>query len=165
MFHETYKYSNRQNTIQVNNKHLLILKIGMTQEQVLQEMDVTDRLPCAAVDEFIQRGDRMVEPLSEIMINKYEWTEPGPEWWAVVHAVYILGAIGGREAILPLLQATRWTVAYDCDGVTEELPSIFGTMGVVVIDDLKKIASDRTSDWDTRTIAIDGLAAIIAVNK
>ena len=42
------------------------------------------------------------------------------------YIVYILGAIGGKEVVLPLLKSIIWAVAYDCEWVTEELPSIFG---------------------------------------
>lgn len=51
----------------------------------------------AAVDEFVHRGDRMVPPLSEIVSKSYSWTKRLPDWWAVVHAVFILGAIGTKE--------------------------------------------------------------------
>ena len=44
-----------------------------------------DRLPLAAVDEFIRRGERMIEPLSDIVSEQYSWTRDMPEWWAVVH--------------------------------------------------------------------------------
>jgi len=123
-----------------------------------------DRLPRAVVDEIVQRGERMVEPLSEIISNQYSWIKGLPEWWAVVHAVYILGAIGGKDVILPLLRGMRWAVSYDCDWVTEDLPSIFGKIGIAAIDDLHLIAKDRTSDWFTRSMPIEGLAAITINN-
>lgn len=123
-----------------------------------------DRLPRVAVDEFIRRGERMVKPLSEIVSDQYIWTKALPEWWAVVHAMYILGGIGGKKVILPLLRGMRWAVAYDCDWVTEALPSIFGKIGVAAITGLKFIANDNTSDWYTRSIALEGLAAITISN-
>ena len=123
-----------------------------------------DRLPRAVMGEFIRRGERMVEPLSEIISNQYSWIKGLPEWWAVVHAVYILGAIGGKDVILPLLRGMRWAVSYDCDWVTEDLPSIFGKIGIAAIDDLHLIAKDRTSDWFTRSMPIEGLAAITINN-
>ena len=123
-----------------------------------------DRLTRQAVDEFIRRRERMVEPLSEIVSERYSWKRDVSEWWAVVHAVYILGAIGGKETVLPLVRAARWAVAYDCDLVTEELPSIFGKVGIAAVDLLKYVSSDRTSDWYTRGTAMDGLAAITIYN-
>ncbi len=45
-----------------------------------------DRLPRAAVDEFMRRGERIVLPLSKIVSKSYPWTKALPEWGAVVHA-------------------------------------------------------------------------------
>ncbi len=45
-----------------------------------------DRLPGAAVDEFVRRGEGMVLPLSKIVSKGYTWTKALPEWGAVVHA-------------------------------------------------------------------------------
>jgi len=69
-----------------------------------------DRLPLAAVDEFIRRGERMVKPLSDIVSKQYSWTRDMPEWWAVFHAEYILGAIGGEDVVMPLLKGMRWAI-------------------------------------------------------
>ncbi len=123
-----------------------------------------DRLPMDAVDEFLRRRGMMVEPLSRIVSNGYMWAKELPEWWSVVHATFILGAIGGKESVLPLLKALRFAIAYDCDWVTESLPSIFGKVGVQAIDGLKLISKDKTSDWYTRVTAMEGLAAITIRN-
>lgn len=123
-----------------------------------------DRLPRAAVDESIRRGERMIKPLSDIVSEQYSWTRDMPEWWAVVHAVYILGAIGGEDVVIPLLKGMRWAIPYDCDWVTEDLPSILGRVGIVAIHELKRVAKDKTSDWFTRAIAIEGLAAVTIHN-
>ena len=69
-----------------------------------------NRLPLAAVDEFIRRGERMVKPLSDIVSEQYRWTRDMPEWWAVFHAEYILGAIGGEDVVMPLLKGMRWAI-------------------------------------------------------
>lgn len=119
-----------------------------------------DRLPRAPVDEFVRRGEGMFEALAEIASTQYKWTKEPPEWWAVVHAVFILGAMGGAHVVIPLAHALRWAVAYDCDWVTEQLPSIFGRIGAEAIGTLQFISIDATSDWYTRTIAMEGLAAI-----
>lgn len=59
----------------------------------------TDRLPRKAVDEFVRRGERMIKPLDEIVSKESSWTNSIPEWWAVIHAVFILGAIDTKEAV------------------------------------------------------------------
>ncbi|MEC4685226.1 MAG: SEC-C metal-binding domain-containing protein [Nitrospirota bacterium] len=123
-----------------------------------------DRLPMDAVDEFLRRGEQMIKPLSGIVSNGYSWNKELPEWWSVVHATFILGAIGGKESVLPLLKALRFAIAYDCDWVAERLPSIFGKVGVQAMDGLKLISKDKTSDWYTRVSAMESLAAVTIAN-
>ena len=119
-----------------------------------------DRLPMAAVDEFLRRGDRLASELSEIVCAKNNWICDVPEWWAAVHATYLLGVIGGETAIAPLLSALRWSDSFDCDWITEDLPSIFGRIGTASLAPLRSIAFDATAGWGARTIAMQGMAAV-----
>ncbi len=119
-----------------------------------------DRLPRKAVDEFVRRGERMIKPLNDIVSKESHWTSSMPEWWAVVHAVFILGAIDTKEAVLPLIRALRWAEAHDVEWITIELPSIFGKLGIPAIDELKKITKDKANDWKVKSSAIMGLASI-----
>lgn len=123
-----------------------------------------DRLPKAAVDEILGRGLRMVPALSGIAGKSYVWNSDDEDWWAAIHATYILGGIGTLETVLPLLRALRYAAAYECDWVTMELPSIFGKIGLPAYEGLKLLASDITSDWFVRVIAAEGLAAIAITN-
>ena len=116
-----------------------------------------DRLPRDAVDEFVRRGDAMVGALAGIVGSDFNWTR---EWWAVIHAVFILGAIGGEATVIPLLKSLRFSCAYDFDWVSGRLASIFAKIGPKAIAGLKLIASDWTSEWFTRTLALEALAAI-----
>jgi len=68
-----------------------------------------DRLPRAAVDEFIRRGNSMIEPLSKILLEESNWTKERPEFWTPIHAVFILGAIGTQEAVPSLITAIKWS--------------------------------------------------------
>lgn len=119
-----------------------------------------DRLPREAVDEFLWRGRELVPRLASIVSDSFYWNEYQPRWWAVVHAVYILGAIGTPETILPLLKSLRYADACENEWVTEELPSIFGRIGSPAIEGLRKIAGDVTSGWLGRGVALESLAAI-----
>ncbi len=118
-----------------------------------------DRLERAAVDEIIRRGG-MVPRLGKIVSDPYSWNEPLPAWWAAVHAVYILGAVGSEAAALPLLRALRYAEASENDWVTEELPSIFGKVGLPAAEGLRRIAADGTTGWYARAVALEGLAAV-----
>ncbi|GAB4488362.1 MAG: hypothetical protein OHK006_18700 [Thermodesulfovibrionales bacterium] len=119
-----------------------------------------DRLPRAAVNEIVRRWERFLPRLAEVVSEYNNWTRELPEWWAVVHASYILGAVSAPQAILPLLKALRLSTMLDCDWVFEDLPSIFGRIGSAALEGLTTIARDRTSDWFTRAIAMESLAAI-----
>jgi hypothetical protein len=118
-----------------------------------------DRLPRGVVDEFVRRGG-MTERLGRIVGDPYNWNEPLPAWWAVVHGVYILGAIGTPDAVLPLLRALRYAEACENDWVTEDLPAIFGKIGIPALEGLRGMAADRTGGWLTRAATLESLAAI-----
>jgi hypothetical protein len=118
-----------------------------------------DSLPRAAVDEFLKRG-HLVDRLGRIVSDPYSWNEPLPAWWAVTHAVYILGAFATAETVLPLLRALRYAEACENDWVTEDLPAIFGRVGLPAVEGLRNLAGDRTTGWLARAMALEGLAAV-----
>lgn len=124
-----------------------------------------DRLPREAVNEIISRGDGMAEILAGIIKDKYGWERDGDKWWAPVHATFILGAIGGKNSVLPLISSLRISSDIDCDWVTEQLPSIFGKIGSDAVGALKAVAEDKTNDWFVRAITLDSLAAITVENQ
>ncbi len=119
-----------------------------------------DRLPRDAVEEVLRRGTQLLPALAEIVQDKASWTQPLPEWWAVVHATYALGAMERHECLVPLLTALRWADAFDCDWVTEDLPSIFGRLGPAAFDPLRAAAHDVTAGPGARSVALAGMAAI-----
>jgi|SRR5579863_2328181 len=135
--------------------------ITLSDEELIELLfSEEDRLPMAAIEEIQRRGDRLVHDLSEIVSAKNSWISDLPEWWAVVHATYLLGVIGREQVIAPLLAALRWADAFDCDWVTEDLPSIFGRIGPAVLEPLRRVAFDQTAGWGARTIAMQGMAAV-----
>lgn len=119
-----------------------------------------DHLPREALEEILRRGTRLLPALAEIVQEKASWTQPLPEWWAVVHATYALGALERPESLLPLLTALRWGDAFDCDWVTEDLPSMFGRLGVAAFEPLRTVARDATAGAGARSVALAGMAAI-----
>lgn len=123
-----------------------------------------DRLSRAAVDEFLKRGERMVPLLAKIVSNQYIWSEDGPRWWSVVHAVYILGAIAAPSTVIPLLRALRWADALDCDWVTDPMPDIFARVGAAAYPRLKDMAADQTNGVYLRSIVMNSLVLICRDN-
>lgn len=118
-----------------------------------------DELPRDVVDELLRRGPRVIPLLHEIVADKSTWTQPLPHWWAAVHATYVLGAMESAETLIPLLTALRWADAFDCDWVTEDLPSILGKLGGAVRQPLLAILTDETAGPGARSIALSSLAA------
>ncbi len=118
-----------------------------------------DRLPRQVIDEVIGRGSEIVPLLADIVMDRLAWTEGLPEWWAPIHATYALGAIGSPETLMPLLAALRWSDAYDNEWVTEDLPSILGSLGDISYAALKGVVLDRAAGWSARSIAMDALGS------
>ena len=118
-----------------------------------------DQLSNHAMSEIIRRGQEILPILSEIVMDRLSWTSDGTEWWAPVHATYAIGAIGGEDSLIPLLASLRWSDAYDNDWVTEDLPSILGSLGDVSFDALVDIVLDRSAGWSARSIAMDALGS------
>ncbi len=118
-----------------------------------------DALPRDAVDEIIERGYRMAPYLCVIVSDKHAWSRPLPEWWAPIHATYILGAFEMPETITALLSALRWADAFDCEWVTEDLPSMFGKLGKAAYGPLQAIVRDESAGWGARSIALSSMAA------
>jgi len=123
-----------------------------------------DHLKRIYVDEMLERIDELREELASIVSDRFLWMIDGAEWWATLHATYILGAAGDEKTVVPLLSALRWSDAYDNAWVTEELPSIFGQVGEPAVKSLMQVVSDKSAGWTVRLVALDSLAAIALVH-
>ncbi len=140
---------------------MLTFDYNKLDDQLLSEMLLIceDRLELAAAREMAARAS-MTELLSAIAADKHGWLAELPEFWAPVHASFILAYHGGAEVMPPLLAALRWADAFDCDWVTEAMPSMFGSLGMLAIADLSLVANDASAGWSARGIALQGLAAV-----
>lgn len=118
-----------------------------------------DRLPREAADEVIRRGQELLPMLAEIVMDRTVWTAPQPDCWAAVHGTYLIGSIGGRDAVIPLMSALRWADAYENEWITEDLPSILGSLGDYSWQTIVSAAVDRAAGWTARSIAMDALGA------
>ena len=124
-----------------------------------------DGLPREVVDEILARGPRMIPYLYVIVAEKSSWTRYLPEWWAAVHATYILGAFGTQETLPALLSALRWSDAFDCEWVTEDLPSMFGRLGEPAYGPLLTIVRELPAGYGARAIALSSMAAVALKEK
>ncbi len=118
-----------------------------------------DRLPRAAVNEFLTRAPRIIAPLTALVSARESWHQELPSWWAPIHATYLLGAIGGASVIPALIQAMEHADAQDCDWVTGEIPSIMGRLGAPARPLLTALLNDRSRSAYLRATAADALAA------
>ncbi len=118
-----------------------------------------DRLPRAAVDEFLARAPRMIGPLTQIISDPKRWDAAVPAWWVPIHATFILGAIGGDEAMPGLLAAMREADRTECDWVISGLPAILGRLGKTIRPRLMEIALDRKQPPYLRAGACEALAS------
>ncbi|MBI5526308.1 MAG: SEC-C domain-containing protein [Deltaproteobacteria bacterium] len=127
-------------------------------ELVEMLFEAGDTLPEEHAREVISRGDRMVRLLDDIVSDRYAWSEDLPAWWAVTHATYLLGAIGGRRVVFPLMRALRHADALYNDWVLDMLPSILGSLGGHAAAELEAAARDKGDLFMARTVALEGLA-------
>lgn len=119
-----------------------------------------DRLSRSIVDECVQHGASLIPSLSSIVRDEWSWRKDGVEWWAAIHATCILGAIGGERVVAPLVAALRMASVWECDWVTEMLPSMFGAIGPPALPALRALAEDPSNHWFQRVLACEGMAAI-----
>lgn len=134
---------------------------ALTDESLLELLYTAgDQLPAEIAGELVRRGNRLRGQLRDIAMDKVAWTQGLPEWWAPVHATYLLGAMETPEALVPLLAALRWADAFDCDWVLEDLPSIFARLGPAAVDPLRAILADPAAGPGARSTALASLAAV-----
>ncbi|MBC8180403.1 SEC-C domain-containing protein [candidate division KSB1 bacterium] len=80
------------------------------------------------------------------------------EVWAPIYAWRILGQLRAEEAIEPLMKLFHEFPYYDC--VSDELPIVFGKIGVKAIPALKKYLNDTSYNYHAHTRAVYSLERI-----
>jgi hypothetical protein len=124
-----------------------------------------DRLPREAVDEMVRRGERMIEPLAHIIGDESVWKEADDSMWAVLHAVHILGAMGGEKVVKPLLKALFLSATHQDDSIMDILPAIIGCFPVAALAELKEIAARKEVDGNVRTMVIEGMVEMALCHR
>ena len=85
------------------------------------------------------------------------------DWWALLHAVFILGLIPGEASAQSLLRAFQ-QITFDmnndlADWVSGYWPALFSNKREFATARLREIAEDRSLDWYARAEAIDCVLA------
>jgi yecA family protein len=120
-----------------------------------------DRLPRVVVDECVRRGAGMLPLLAGYLDDDQNWGPDvaGNQWWALLHCIFILGAIDDPRAAAPLLEIFKrmrdlpdddlwdWVAAY--------WPALFRNKRKAAAPALRRIAEDRTLGWYPRSRATE----------
>lgn len=124
-----------------------------------------DRLPRTVVDECACRGEPMVDALAALAKDGSYWRDDtaSGEWWALLHAVMVLGLIPGERAGEALVAFMRRIDQSADDGLEEWLdgcwPAFFANKPASVLATLRALALDRNVGWYMRIQAIDSVIA------
>ncbi len=119
-----------------------------------------DRLPRVVVDESVRRGADMLLFLSAYLADDQHW-EPdaaGDRWWALLHCIFILGAIDDSRAAAPLLGLFKRMQDLPDDDLWDWAsgywPALFRNKREAAAPALRRIAEDRALGWYPRSEAM-----------
>ena len=117
-----------------------------------------DRLGMDYVEEARRRKENMVQFLSMVLSEEGNYQLEGEGFWAVVHAVHLLGILGDLRGFHGLLSAGRLADFYENDWVWEALPECYLRLGKEVIPVLMvHIEREKGSDFEAITNEVYGL--------
>ena len=89
---------------------------ALSDEELIRRMFTdADQLPIEFARQVISRGTRITPLLADVVRDERNWSREDAGWCAVVHATCLMGAIGGDEAIGPLVDVLRIAEAFEED--------------------------------------------------
>ncbi len=97
-----------------------------------------DRLGMGFIEEALKRRDVVLPFLCRVLEDRQNYQAEGTRFWAVVHAVYILGIFGDMKASEALLSASRFSNIFDIDWIWEALPECYSRLGKEAIPRLMR---------------------------
>jgi hypothetical protein len=135
----------------------------MTDDALIQRLYTEgDRLPRDAAEAIVARGEAVAPRLAEIIANPEAWHAEGGAAWAPVHAMFLLGAIGGRAAVGPLIQGVRRAVEEEEEWILNEAGALLAHLGEAGEPALRALALDRKEHPYIRVIGFDALGLLAA---
>ena len=143
-----------------------LLYSSMTDSDLLRLLETEeDHLPREAVDEFVRRGERMIEPLTARCRDETAWQTDGNAFWAAVHATFILATIGDERAVTGLMGALVQAEVRHVEWVTDTLPSMFGKIGAPAVEGLMSFVADEKKSGLARWLAATCLCGVAVRNE
>jgi yecA family protein len=118
-----------------------------------------DMVPLEVVEEAIGRGQPVAARMRQHLETNQNWAEDveSEDWWGLLHAIFILGALTGEDAIEGLVHAIqRMDRERDndlWDWIAGYWPALFRNKRAEASQALRAIASDRSLDWYPRSTA------------
>ena len=117
-----------------------------------------DRLPRVAAEEIVRRGERMIGPLASLLAEDRLWDDDKEEWWALVHATFLLAAGGHPAALKNVIEAIRNSIETEIDWIYDPVDALFAKFGPSAIPRLEEIVLDEDEEPLLATIALATLA-------
>jgi hypothetical protein len=124
-----------------------------------------DRLPRAAVDEFLRRGGRMAAPLLRIVDDRGLWDSPPPGCYAPTHAAFLLAALQPPDALVPLLRAIHIAFELQETFVTDYADLILARFGPDALPSLIPLSRKRSEPFELRITVNEAIARIGLVHR
>ncbi len=124
-----------------------------------------DRLPLEVIHECAGRGDAMVPLLLQHLETDANWDSEATsgDWWALLHAIFILGLIPGETAATALLAGFR-RVTFDwenhlADWISGYWHALCRNKSDYTAEPMREIALDQSLSWYPRIHAIECVLA------
>ncbi|WP_006748108.1 UPF0149 family protein [Thioalkalivibrio paradoxus] len=140
---------------------------GMSDDELIAKLtELEDRVPRILIDECIRRADTLLPRLHALLADDTMW-RPQPDespapWWALLHALFILGAIRGEAAGRAFAAALERLRTHPEDSLWEwistEFPQLCAGKEDFIRPVLLDIARDRALEPLSRVLAMEWLA-------
>lgn len=145
------------NGVQKMFTHLSIQKLLNKLEEL------GDQIPMELAQAILAKEQEAVIPLCDVLQDDDYWEAEGNKQWMPLHAVKLLGMLADPRALPQLVNALIQAHEVDDDWIMDDLPTVFGRIGLPAISQLEEFIHTYEGDnklWWSRSTAADGLVAI-----
>jgi hypothetical protein len=101
-----------------------------------------DRLGMDYIEEAKKRRNVVIPFLTRVLQERKNYQAEGKKFWAIVHAIYILGILGDIKAFDALLSASQFGNLFDIDWTWEALPECYLRLGKEAIPRLMEFIEE-----------------------